>query len=172
MDLVAKREGDLSPEEAAVIAAFQEDGFGDQPWTAEYRWAPADWRLLLRDGGEPVSYLGITTRLGAVGGEPVRLGGIGSVATPTALRGRGYATELLRRSAGFMFDELGLDLGLLFCLPHLVPYYGSRGWIEVRSGVWIEQPRGRIRWPHGAMVRPKPGAAWHDAEIDVRGLPW
>lgn len=173
MDLIAKRDAELTPAERDLLSMWQEDAYGGQTWSAEYAWSPPEWRLLLLDGGDPVSHLKIVTRKGTVGGAPARLAGIGSVMTPGALRGRGYASELMRRAAGFMFDALGADLGMLFCLRRLVPLYAPLGWIEVRSAVWMEHPqRGRIRWPECAMVLPRPDAAWQEGEIDVRGLPW
>lgn len=172
LDVIIKRDEDLTAAERDRVSAWGADAFGDQTWTAQYTWAPAEWRVFLTDGGEPVSHLKVVVRHGAVAGAPVRLGGIGSVMTPTPLLSRGYASELLRRAQAFMFGELDVELGLLFCLPGLLPFYGSRGWTEVRSPVWIEQPAGRVRWPESAMVLPRPGSAWRDAEVDVRGLPW
>ncbi|HEX6368153.1 MAG TPA: GNAT family N-acetyltransferase [Longimicrobium sp.] len=172
LDIIAKRDADHTAAERDVLAAWGADAFGAQTWTGRYDWAPAEWRILLTDAGEPVSHLKIVTRPGSVGGAPARLGGIGSVMTPAALRGRGYASELLRRAEAFLFDELDVELGLLFCLAGLVPFYGARGWILVRSPIWIGQPAGRMRWPECAMVLPGPGRGWRDAEVDVRGLPW
>lgn len=173
MELIARRDADATPGERTLLAEWQQDAFGAQTWTAEYAWTPPEWRLLLVDDGQPVTHLKIVTRVGAVGGAAQRIGGIGSVMTPTPLRGRGYSSELLRRAEDFMFDRLQVDLGMLFCLPGLLPFYRALGWVEVRSPVWIEHPeRGRIAWPEAAMVLPRPGAEWRDAEIDVRGLPW
>ena len=173
MELIAKRDADVTPEERTLLAEWQQDAYGGQTWAAEYAWTPPEWRLLLVDAGEPVSHLKVVTRVCTVGAAVARVGGIGSVMTPTPLRGRGYSTELLRRAQTFMFDRLQVDLGMLFCLPGLLPFYAARGWTEVRSPVWIEHPeRGRTTWPHGAMVLPRPGAEWRDAEIDVAGLPW
>lgn len=172
MELIAKPDANLTPAELDVVSAWGEDCFGDQTWTGGYSWAPPEWRLFLLVEGTPVSHLKIVTRQGTVAGAPVRLGGIGSVMTPTPLRGHGYAGELMRRAGGFMFSELGVELGLLFCLGRLVPFYRSLGWIEVESAVWIEQPRGRIRWPESAMVLPRQGAPRRGGDVDVRGLPW
>lgn len=171
LDVIARRDADLTQEERALVAAWQEDAYGDQTWAARYSWTPPEWRLLLRDGGEPVSHLKIVTRQGSVDGAPVRLGGIGSVMTPTPLRGRGYASELMHRAADFMFGTLEVELGMLFCLRRLVAFYAGLGWAELPA-VWIGQPAGRMRWPESAMVLPRPGAAWHGAEVDVHGLPW
>jgi hypothetical protein len=77
----------------------------------------------------------------------------------------------MRRGADFMFGELEVELGMLFCLPRPLPFYRALGWMEAGT-VWIGQPTGRMRWPESAMVLPRPGAAWHDGELDVRGLPW
>lgn len=172
LEIIAKRDADLTAGERELVSAWGEDAFGDQTWTARYTWAPAEWRVFLTDGGEPVSHLKIVVRQGSVGGAPVRIGGIGSVMTPTPRLGRGYATELLRRAEAFMFGELDVELGFLFCLPGLLPFYGNRGWIAVRSPVWIEQPAGRVQWPESAMVLPRHGFDWRDGEVDVGGLPW
>ena len=172
LDIIAKRDADLTAAERERVAAWGVDAFGEQTWTARYTWAPAEWCVFLVNRGEPVSHLKVVVRQGSVSGAPVRIGGIGSVMTPTPLLGRGYATELLRTAEAWMFGALDVELGLLFCLPGLLPFYGGRGWIEVRSPVWIQQPTGRVRWPESAMVLPRPGAAWRDAEVDVRGLPW
>jgi len=173
MELIARRDADVTPEERALLAEWQQDSFGGQTWAAEYAWTPPEWRLLLVDAGEPVSHLKVVTRVCTVGTGVARVGGIGSVMTPTPLRGRGYASELLRRAHDFMFDTVQVELGMLFCLPRLLPYYAQRGWTEVRSIVWMEHPdHGRSPWPHGAMVLPRPGTEWRDAAIDVRGLPW
>jgi hypothetical protein len=172
LDIIAKRDADLTAAERELVSAWGADAFGDQTWTARYTWAPAEWRVFLTDGGEPVSHLTIVVRQASVGGAPVRLGGIGSVMTPSPLLRRSYATELLRQAEALMFGELDVELGLLFCLPGLLPFYGSRGWIAVRSPVWIEQPAGRVQWPRSAMVLPRSGAEWRDGEVDVGGLPW
>jgi hypothetical protein len=172
LDIIAKRDADLTAAERDRVTAWGQDAFGEQRWTARYTWAPAEWRVFLTDDGEPVSHLKIVVRQGSVGGVPVRIGGIGSVMTPTPLLDRGYATQLLRRTEAYMFGELDVELGLLFCLPGLLPFYGSRGWIAVRSPVWIQQPAGRVQWPESAMVLPRPGAGWRDGEVNVGGLPW
>jgi GNAT superfamily N-acetyltransferase len=171
LDVIARRDAELTSAERERIAAWEADAYGGQTWAARYAWTPAEWRLLLRDGGEPVSHLAVVTRTALADGAPVRLGGIGSVMTPTALRGRGYASELMHRAAEWMFGAPRVEAGMLFCLGHLIPFYAGLGWTELPA-VWIDHPAGRMRWPERAMVLPRPGTAWPGGEVDVRGLPW
>lgn len=172
LDVLVRREPEVTESERALVVKWGADAFGAQTWTQRYAWSGADVRLFLLDGGTPVSHLKIVLRRATVGGGEVLLAGVGSVMTPTELRRRGYSSALLRRAAAVMFDGLGVDLGMLFCLERLVPFYAQKGWIGVRSPVWIEHPEGRMVWPEHAMVLPRPGVAWTDADIDVRGLPW
>ena len=59
--------------------------------------------------GEMVSYLEIVRRTCNVGGERIDVGGVGGVMTRPEWRRRGFASEGLRRAAGFLRDELRVD---------------------------------------------------------------
>jgi len=37
------------------------------------------------------------------------------------------------RAEAFIFTELNLSTGILFCLPELVPFYAKRGWSLVEN---------------------------------------
>ncbi|MEX2206191.1 MAG: GNAT family N-acetyltransferase [Myxococcota bacterium] len=69
--------------------------------------------LLALDGGVPVSCVQTFERPIRLRYERVLLGGIGSVATHTSARGKGLASELLRRAIARM-RERGMALSLLF----------------------------------------------------------
>ncbi|HEX2081467.1 MAG TPA: hypothetical protein VHG08_27435 [Longimicrobium sp.] len=40
MELIAKRDVDLTPAERDLVSAWRDDCFGDQAWTGGYSWAP------------------------------------------------------------------------------------------------------------------------------------
>ena len=89
-----------------------------------------DLWLMGEFGGEPVTALRVFDReLIVSGGRRVRLGGIGNVGTHPDHLGRGYATELLRRSIEMMVGE-GFELSLLYTgVPAL---YAQLGWVSLR----------------------------------------
>jgi predicted acetyltransferase len=61
-------------------------------------------------------------------GEKVELGGIGSVATRAAERGKGVSSELLDHAIARM-RERGMQLSLLFAAP-IAPLYDRLGWLR------------------------------------------
>ena len=55
------------------------------------KWATADWTVMVWEDEDLVTNVHIVERTVLVGGQPVRLGGIGNVATKVEWRKRGYA---------------------------------------------------------------------------------
>lgn len=165
-------DADLTPEERALYDAWDARHFGGQRRLQGYTWAPAGWRALVFADGQPVSHLDITLREILHGEQRVSAAGIGTVMTPEPFRGHGYAELAIRRAQQFMFEELNVALGLLVCLPDLCPYYARLGWIELHAPLVFAQPSGQVIWPHAAMVLPHDPASWHDAPVDLCGLPW
>ena len=146
-----------------------------------YTWAPPEWCVLVYDSpipgqGEMVSYLEIFRRTCNVGGQSVDVGGIGGVMTRPEWRRRGYASEGLRRAAGFLRDELRVDFGLLVCDAGKIPFYGRAGWYAVEAPLVFDQPdpggRTRFNEPTTIMVLPCRRSGWLAGEIDLCGLPW
>ncbi|MEE2776974.1 MAG: GNAT family N-acetyltransferase [Acidobacteriota bacterium] len=87
---------------------------------------PGDFLLAL-DGTRPVSCVQIFDKRIYLFGREVHLGGIGSVATHPDFRGRGLASELLKRSEPRMRDR-GMPLALLF--TGITRFYSKLGWIR------------------------------------------
>ena len=72
-----------------------------------------------------------------------------------------------------MTDEGSVDFALLFCEPHLAPFYASRGWRPFEGEIYAQQPeQGRIPFtataPHVLKIRQAP----LKGTIDLCGLPW
>ena len=164
--------GDLPDDLRATLTRWQRANFPD-PATDPFVWEKPEWQVFVFVGDEPVSALGIHRRTATVNGQPVYLGGIGSVDTPAEHRRQGYSTAALRQAAAFMRDTIGADFGLLVTGKNLIPFYGRLGWQAVRGPTWCDHPRrGRVILPHVVMVLPLTGRAWPDGDIDLCGLPW
>jgi GNAT superfamily N-acetyltransferase len=134
------------------------------------RWRPKGVHFLLTLDGEVVSHVGVLKHDVSVGGQLVKVGGVGGVVTiPTAQR-RGYARELMSHATEFM-NDWPVEAGLLFCLPKRVPYYAAQGWQVVRYPVAIQQPDGIIESPLEVMTFPF-GGAWPAGKVDLKSFPW
>lgn len=137
-----------------------------------YEWGGGQWELLVEVGGELASCLQITERLGTVGGHPVKLGGIGGVATLPEYRGRGLAGAALGRAAAFMRDDLGVEFGLLLCGPAMIPFYTRFGWQVAEGPLTFDQSWGKATYHMVTMILSCCGRAWPQGTIDLCGLPW
>lgn len=134
------------------------------------RWASFDWYVTVHTGGRLVSIAGVVDRAGAIGGVPTRLGLLGGVFTVPEDRGRGLATDTVRRAMRLISD-LGCEFGILLCTDALVPFYARLGWRRVPNELRFER-FGRRRLVRGSvMVYECAGRPLPDGIIDVRGLP-
>ena len=138
----------------------------------QYQWGENDWSLLLRTENEIVCHVGLVDRTITVGGRPVRVGGVGAVATAPAWQRRGCARQLMETAAAFMRDELHVAAGLLICGDSRVPYYGRLGWQAVPGPLLVDQPQGKVVLPTNIMVLLFSETPWPAGPIDLCGLPW
>ena len=136
------------------------------------KWASADWTVMVWEDEEMVSNVHIVERTALVGGQPVRLGGIGNVSTKVEWRKRGYAAAALRVAQDFLADPLKVDFGLMQTVERLVPYYEKMGWKMVAKSVLMEQPEGRQGLSYPVLVLPVLRQDWPQGSIDLCGLPW
>lgn len=97
-----------------------------------------DDTLVAVEDGRIVSALQIFTRTIRLRGEPVPLGGIGSVGTHPDFEGRGLSTGLLRRAIDAMRDR-GMALSLLF--TGRVGFYQRLGWVKVLHPLLVARRR-------------------------------
>jgi aminoglycoside 2'-N-acetyltransferase I len=143
------------------------------PWK-DVVWAPADSRVLkMNCRNEVIGHAGIYLRDAEFDARPVKIGGVGGVATRLDLRGRGIAGEVMREAVREMRDKHGVDFGLLFCEPRHAPLYKRLGWRFFEGEVFVEQPRqGRVRFrvsdPFVFDLKIAPLAGI----LDLCGLPW
>jgi len=76
----------------------------------------------------------------------MKIGAVGGLFTPSALQGRGYGNAVMDRAEAFIFDELKLSMGILFCLPVPVSFYSARRWSLVIPPVTLAQKSGLVTW--------------------------
>jgi GNAT superfamily N-acetyltransferase len=166
-----RADASLSDRERDTIAQQRaEIDYGLPAWG--YAYAPKEWRALAWVGDDVAGHAGIVPRTVRAGGEPIAVGGISGVWTPTAYRGRGFGAAAMRAAAAFVRDELGADFGLLLCREAVAPFYERLGWRPVTGPVVFDQPGRRVRWELLCMVLPCGRTDWPPGEIDLCGLPW
>ena len=138
-----------------------------------FTWAKPGWSVLLWEGDKLVSRVGLLVRDAFHNGNPKRIGGIGGVATHPISQGKGYASQAMREAAQQFNEELNVAYALLFCHPHLVPFYSRLDWKPFEGKVFVEQPQGKIEFSaNGAMVLDIKEQAPLDGVLDLNGLPW
>ncbi len=160
----------LTEEERRRLFGWGENIFGVED--GKYTWRPKDIHIVLDVDGQAASHVGLVEHTIAVGEKPVRVAGVGGVATNDELHGRGYARKLMSYATDFMRDEMKVEFGLLFCLDQLKPFYEQQGWQLLTEPVEIVQPAGRILSPMNVMVLPFGGRAWPEGTTDLLSLPW
>ena len=163
---------DLSPEEHEAADALSGDASLEDPRFAGFEWAEADWLVVGRLGDLIVCTVKIALRDVIVGGQRVRVGGIGDVATMAEWRRRGFAAAAMTTVGEFLCNDLGADFGLLFCDTHLLHYYSRFGWQRVDGPTMVEVPWGKVPFPEETMVLPCRQKEWPGGSVDRNGLPW
>ena len=166
---------ELSPDDRARTAALTDLAFGPAPVdpATAMAWAAADETAIARDpDGGVAAMVGIVHRDGLLDGRPVRLAGIGGVATVPALRRRGYARAALDRALAEI-DARGPDLTVLVCDPSMRDHYARVGFHPFAGTTWMEQHGARVVLDlEPTMIRPGLLPAPLDGDLDLRGAPW
>lgn len=168
--ITVDRADDLPPADAEAIDQFLLRVF--TPDEGE-TYAETDYYVRAWAGDQWVSLVEIVDRVVSVGGQPVRVGGIGGVSTLPEFRRQGYSTAALDAAARFIFDELGVSFGLLLCSDAMVPFYAARGWQCIDAPIYYEWAGKRELQTEGAaMFLPHGTATWPPGEVDFNGPSW
>jgi GNAT superfamily N-acetyltransferase len=138
----------------------------------EFAWASGNLYVIGWVDGTIVASLQIIDRMAKIGDLPVRLGGIGGVATHPDHRRRGYASALMNRAGDFLRNDLKVDFGLLICAQSKIHLYNSVGWQEIKGPLLVDQPTGKIVFDTVTMILPCSLSTWPDGVVDICGLPW
>jgi len=154
-------------------AVWPPDVVAKLPWN-DVVWARADSRALnVNDHNEVIAHAGIFLRDAMLDSRPVKIGGIGGVATRLDCRRQGVASEVVRQVVTEIRDTHDVDFGLLFCEPRHAPLYRRLGWRAFEGEVFVEQPqKGRVRFTitdpfvFDLKIAPRQGL------LELCGLPW
>jgi predicted acetyltransferase len=175
LEVIDSSQKPLNNLQVDFIRKWGERFFGSLPMTTKYSWTGANetrFNVFICKNDEIVSRLRIISRKAQIDGEDVPFGGIGGVMTTPAQQRKGFATLALREGERLIFQVLNARLGILLCLPELVPFYKRFGWRKVECPVMFEQPNGMVVWPESAMFLPKTGENWTPRTINLCGLPF
>jgi len=112
--------------------------------------------LVARDGGRLVSTVQIFDRAVNLGGQAVKMGGIGSVFTREEYRHKQVASSLMRLAVETMIRE-GFEVSLLFA--DRLTFYNQFGWREVERNFTV--------MAGASSLQPRARGAWDRFEIDV-----
>ena len=96
----------------------------------KYEWTPRQASVIVwnDDRSQALAHAGIMLRAGHWNERPVRIGGIGGVQTHPGHRHQGHARAAIARCVEFFREQGDIDIGLLVCVPELVPFYERLGW--------------------------------------------
>jgi len=138
-----------------------------------FTWASPQWSVLLWNGDELVSRVGLVMREIISNGATKSIGGVGGVMTHPARQGQGLASQAMREASRLFGEELKVAYAVLFCRPHLVEFYKRLSWKPFEGQVFVEQPQGKIEFSvNGAMVLDMKESAPLKGSLDLNGLPW
>jgi hypothetical protein len=165
VDLV--KGNDLTASQEAFVNHWSEVYFGTRATSQDADQAPVHWRLFLRDAKGFVSHVALTEFRIEVDGKERRTAAVGGLLTAKDLMGKGYANRLMDVTEEFFFNQLHLNLGILFCLPRLIPFYAKRGWKSILFPVTLAQQKGIVTWSEAVMILPKQGTSWEGKSIHV-----
>jgi predicted acetyltransferase len=170
MKIEIKAAGQLSRQEKASLGHLFEEAFAQEE--DDLTWSHSDWHVLVWEGEQLASQVGIVVCTSLVGGKPVKLGGIGGVATGSAWRNRGLAGAAMLEAQRFMDVELAVDFGLLVCGEEKIRSYGRLGWKLVARTMLVDQPAGKVPYTGPIMILPVRQTEWPEGEIDLCSFPW
>ena len=160
----------LTDEERQSLFFWGKDIFGLED--AAYRWRPKELHFITEEDGRVLSHVGLVRTRVKAGGQEVTVCGVGGVVTRPEAQGRRLVHAAMQEAARYMCGEMGVEFGMLFCLPRLAPFYERQGWQFVEDEVEIDQPDGPVVWPYRVMVLPCGERVWPAGRVEVGGLPW
>lgn len=136
------------------------------------KWTSSQWMGLGWIQDRLVVQLGCLQRKIRVAGGPIRVAGIGGVATHPDFQRLGYARQLMAATAGFIQQDLQIPFGLLICDGAPCEVYQKIGWTIVGDHLLYQQDGQRIKLTTTVMALPLSEGSFPAGEIDLCGGPW
>lgn len=137
-------------------------------------WATAQWSVICFDAdGGAICHVGVVLRDARWNDRPVKVGGVGGVKTHPESRGRGFATQGIRRALDYFQEQGDVDFGLLVCEQVLVPFYERLGWYTFPGELLVTQQRTTVPFTFNLpMITPLQLQEPLTGTIDLLGPPW
>ena len=158
----------MTPEGRAELAAGEAHPFG----VNDLQWRESDRYLALRDEGRLVAAAGLVVAAVEAGGEVFDVVGVGGVIVARPHRGKGLMRRVIE-AAMVRAEQLGPAFAMLFCSVANSRRYARFGFREIAAAVTADQPGRTVQMGEVGMWRPlRPGAAWPEGPVRVRGLPF
>ena len=151
---------------------FAGSGTEGMPEFAGMRWAVPDWMGLGFLHTALVTQVFLPVREICVGGETLRVAGVGGMATHPDHQHQGHGSALLKATEDFMRAELRVPFGLLICADATRPFYERARWQVAADALTHEQDGKRQVLKTCVMILPLTSREWLSGEIDLCGLPW
>ncbi|GAB3197472.1 putative N-acetyltransferase YhbS [Pontibacter aydingkolensis] len=163
----------LSPADADELQQCIHAAFGHVPFVQNHTWAQPDWTFIKYENGRVATFYNVVLRDVSIDGKKYKVAGVNNVITPEEFRGRGFASEILRATEQYLFNDLGCKYGLLLCADALLPFYTRLGWYKVHPTLYYDQPTGRQLYDSNVMLLSSEEQPFIKPEsIDLNGLPW
>lgn len=160
-----------------LFDAEYQQGFGDWDPDLPYGYAPHDFHIAARQGGETVGHVGWARRVICVGDREIVIAGVGGVMVSDLARGERLGSRLMNRAAESMADAGGIAFGYLGCREEVVSFYTACGWTRIFAGERSIGRAGRPAFdPPGQPLLVLPIghrlASWPGGDVDLRGRAW
>lgn len=176
VDIVPRGEGRVSKHDLAQVAAWENELFAeDRQILNAYTWENkrgVGFNVQTYLDSELVGFAHVFVRLARRDDDSVLIGCLGAVMTEPTHHGVGIGSATVKKASEIILRNFRADLGVLLCKPALVPFYSSLGWRQMETPVLIDQPQGKIPWPHEAMVVLHDDAEVLPSRLDLCGQPF
>ncbi|MFD3658717.1 GNAT family N-acetyltransferase [Streptomyces sp. NPDC058620] len=134
-------------------------------------WLDKEVHFGVRRQGRLVAHAGLVQVPVSIGAHRLQVAGLGGVIVAPGLRGQGLA-RLVVTAAVEHARGLGIELGLLFCWPDMIPLYERLGWQALGAHVLAVQSDEPVSMPLRAMWTPLvEGAEWPAGQVYLLSLP-
>lgn len=132
------------------------------------------YSVILRQEQDVIAHVGVVDRTISAGSRALRVAGVMNVFVLPSHRGR-HLVERVMRAAMQEAQRRGMDIGLLFCLPSLIPLYARMQWRDAPGHEVVRTEGGRdLPLPPGniAMYFPLRLAELPPGTLHLRGNDW
>jgi GNAT superfamily N-acetyltransferase len=167
---------DLTADEQAAVGALSRAVYPSEvvaAWPGRaIEWSQHQRCVIGWDGDAALCFVGTLLRDAKWNDRPMCVGGIGSVKTHPAARGRGLASAALRLALDY-FRLQEVDFVLLVCEPTLVPFYERFGWRLFAGELLVRQHGASVPFTFNrCMTASMRFADTLTGTIDLLGPPW